>query len=65
MSSSIWQLGEGIDTQHAVQAPDCMRCLDLSPAKGTGGRPVWKRYVQVENVLKQVVELQEEVRREV
>ena len=47
----------------AVQTSDCRQCLDLSPGAGTGSRPACKRCAQVEDLLQQVAELQEVVRR--
>ena len=47
----------------AVQTSGCRECLDLSPGAGTGSRPACKRCAQVEDLLQQVAELQEAVRR--
>ena len=47
----------------AVQASGCRMCPDLSPGAGTGSRPACKRCAQVEDILQQVAELQEVVRR--
>ena len=46
-----------------VHTSDCRQCLDLSPGAGTGSRPACKRCAQVEDLLQQVAELQEAVRR--
>lgn len=42
-----------------VQTSDCRKFLDLSPGAGTGIRPAYRRYAQVEGLLQQVAELQE------
>jgi len=48
----------------AVQTSNFSKCLDLSPGAGTGSRPVCKRCTQVEELLQQVAELQEMMRRQ-
>ena len=49
--------------QAAVQTSDCRKCLDPSPEAGTGSRPACNRCAQVEDLLQQVTELEEAVRR--
>jgi len=46
-----------------VQTSGCRQCLDLSSGAGAGGRPACKSCAQVEDLLQQVAELQEAVRR--
>jgi len=49
--------------QAAAQTSDCRKHQDLSPGAGAGSRPACKRYAQVEDLLHQVPELLEAVRR--
>jgi len=60
MPSTQMELLKG---EAAVQTSDCRNCLDLSSGAGTGSRPACKRCAQVEDLLQQVTELEEAVRR--
>lgn len=49
--------------ESAVETSDCKKLLDLFLGAGTGSRHACKMCAQVEDLLKQVVKLQEVVRR--
>ncbi len=46
-----------------MQTSGCRQCLDPTPGAGAGGSPACRRCAQVEELLQQVAELQEAVRR--